>query len=76
MEPMFEALRKIHDARDYCAEHGKYPEGTVGDGQSFDDWAADLAEVAMAQEMTERDTQADALNLKRRHRMNIFANRG
>lgn len=76
MEPMFEALKRICDARDYCAEHGEYPAGSVGEGQGFDDWAADLAEAAIAQEMAERDAQADALNIKRMHRTNIFVGRG
>lgn len=66
--PMFEALKKIRDARDYCAEHGKYPEGTVGEGQEFDDWAADIAESAIEKEMVELDEQADALNMKRLHK--------
>ena len=38
------ALRQIIQARDYCAEHGHYPDGTVGHDQGFDDWAADLAQ--------------------------------
>lgn len=41
------ALEKIRDARDYHAEHGKYPKGTLKRSQSFDDWAADVAEQAL-----------------------------
>lgn len=42
------ALREIVRARDYHAEHGIYPPGTVSQAdQSFDDWAADLAEVVL-----------------------------
>jgi len=38
------ALREIVRARDYHAEHGIYPPGTVDRAdQCFDDWAADLA---------------------------------
>lgn len=46
--PLLWALRKIIQARDYCAEHGHYPDGTVGGDQGFDDWAADLATEALA----------------------------
>ena len=42
------ALVQILDARDYSAEHGEYPVGTVGDDQAFDDWAAEVAGVALA----------------------------
>lgn len=70
--PMFEALRKIRDARDFCAENGEYPDGTVGDGQAFDDWAADIAEAAIANELAELDAQADALGMKRLHRKPVY----
>lgn len=76
MDPMFEALKRIRDARDYFTEYSKYPEGTVSEGQLFDDWAADVAESAIAPEMAELDAQADALNMKRLHRTNMFTERG
>jgi hypothetical protein len=42
------ALREIVRARDYHAEHGIYPPGTVDRAnQCFDDWAADLAEAVL-----------------------------
>ena len=42
------ALREIVRARDYHAEHGIYPPGTVDRAnQCFDDWAADLADVVL-----------------------------
>ena len=41
------ALREIVRARDYHAEHGIYPPGTVRLDQCFDDWAADLADVVL-----------------------------
>lgn len=42
------ALREIVRARDYYAEHGIYPPGTVDrENQCFDDWAADLADVVL-----------------------------
>lgn len=48
--PMKKALLTIKHARDHHAEHGEYPEGTVGKDQCFDDWAADLAGKALAEE--------------------------
>ncbi|GAA0907519.1 hypothetical protein GCM10009552_15570 [Rothia nasimurium] len=42
------ALVQILGARDYSAEHGKYPVGTVGHDQAFDDWAAEVAGAALA----------------------------
>lgn len=47
-DAMADALRRIRNARDYCAEHGRYPAGTVGADQAFDDWAADLADSALS----------------------------
>ncbi len=42
------ALEAIRDARDYCAEHGHYPESTgIGEERWFDDWAADIAQGAI-----------------------------
>lgn len=41
------ALTQIKLARDYCAVNGEYPYGTVGEDQSFDDWAAEVAEKAL-----------------------------
>lgn len=41
------ALGLIRHARDYRAEHGRYPADTVEDGLSFDDWAADVADRAL-----------------------------
>jgi hypothetical protein len=49
---MLSALKEIRDARDYCAEHGKYPENTLAPDQEFDDWAADVAAAAICK--TER----------------------
>lgn len=46
-DPQVAALERIKWARDYCAEHGEYPDGTVGKDQQFDDWAADVAEKAL-----------------------------
>ena len=47
---LVETCRKIMHARDYHAEHGRYPEGAegvaIGDRQ-VDDWAADLVEAAL-----------------------------
>jgi hypothetical protein len=42
---MAEALRRIRDARDYHADHGRYPPqfGIV----CFDDWAADIADTVL-----------------------------
>lgn len=39
-------LRTIVDARDYHAEHGRYPEYPLGPApdQSFDDWASDIVD--------------------------------
>jgi hypothetical protein len=44
------ALHIIVNARDYHADTGDYPSYPYGPrkGQCFDDWAADLAEVAIA----------------------------
>lgn len=44
---MLAALRLIRDARDYNAEHGQYPAGSLGEDQEFDDWAADVAQTAI-----------------------------
>ena len=44
---MGKALATIVFARDFHAEHGHYPSGTVTAGQEFDDWAADVAEKAL-----------------------------
>ena len=43
------ALYSIVQARDHCAEHGRYPASPLGPGidQAFDDWAADVAEHAL-----------------------------
>lgn len=41
------ALRKIRDARDFHAEHGSYPEQANICGRPFEDWAADVACVAL-----------------------------
>lgn len=41
------ALKRIRDARDHSAEFGHYPDGTVGKGQQFDDWAADVASAVI-----------------------------
>lgn len=45
------ALQLIRDARDYYAEHGRYPLWPEGpdsyNEQCFDDWAADLSEMAV-----------------------------
>jgi len=47
------ALLAIRSARDYHAEHGKYPAGTLQSDQCFDDWAADVAgEALRTYEMT------------------------
>lgn len=46
-DPLRAALTSIRYARDYCAEYGEYPNGTVGEDQEFDDWAADIAEKAL-----------------------------
>jgi hypothetical protein len=43
-----EALRRIRDARDHCAEHGVYPPDFGVDGyECFDDWAADIAATVL-----------------------------
>jgi len=44
-----DALTTIRDARDYCAVHGEYPPGYLGEDQEFDDWAADIADTVLAQ---------------------------
>lgn len=44
------ALKAIVDARDYHAEHGHYPAHLLASDQSFDDWAADLAQKALNSE--------------------------
>lgn len=44
------ALERIRDARDFCADHGGYPDPPAGPDtrtQSFDDWAADVAGAAL-----------------------------
>jgi len=42
------ALSVIQQARDYHADAGEYPPGTVDrDNQEFDDWAADLCSVVL-----------------------------
>jgi len=42
------AAQEIVDARDYHADTGEYPEGTVDeDNQCFDDWAADVLSGAI-----------------------------
>ena len=47
------ALTTIMAARDYHAEQGQYPEGTLQPDQCFDDWAADVSDKALRQyEMT------------------------
>lgn len=46
-DPVRAALVRIAWARDWHAEHGVYPKGTLGEDQSFDDWAADVAERAL-----------------------------
>lgn len=46
-DPVRAALARIRWARDYNAEHGEYPKGTLGEDQEFDDWAADVAEKAL-----------------------------
>ena len=46
LERAQDALCKIIRAREHHAEHGKYPlppEGPDPSSQSFDDWAADVA---------------------------------
>lgn len=56
------AMQEIIRVRDYCAEHGKYPEGTVSyPEQRFDDWAADLCkETSVELEFCKRcDTDLD-----------------
>lgn len=45
---MLEALKRIRDARDYHAEHGEWPPAVFGADQEFDDWAADVADAAIA----------------------------
>lgn len=44
---MLAALKAIRDVRDYFAENNEYPANTIGKDQCFDDWAADLASVAI-----------------------------
>jgi len=41
------ALKRITDARDSMAEHGKYPFPGPASDQEFDDWAADVASQAI-----------------------------
>ena len=45
---LVEALKQILAARDFNAEHGRYPPGSLNADQAFDDWAADLASSALA----------------------------
>ena len=51
-DPVRAALQMISWARDYHAEHCTYPEGTVGDDQNFDDWAAEVADMALRGEIS------------------------
>lgn len=44
---MLKTLKAIVVARDHYAKTGKYPEGTVGPDQEFDDWAASVADEAI-----------------------------
>jgi hypothetical protein len=44
---MMSALKRIREARDYCADHGTYPPDSVASDQAFDDWAADLVDTAL-----------------------------
>lgn len=59
------ALKRIRDVRDCLAEHGRYP--ASGDGpnidQDFDDWAADVANVAidLAEPVIDRSPSAGLL---------------
>tara|TARA_R110000824_G_scaffold166291_2_gene343068 strand:+ start:1654 stop:2088 length:435 start_codon:yes stop_codon:yes gene_type:complete len=46
---MSSALMTIRSARDYHAEHGQYPAGTLQPDQCFDDWAADVAGAGLHQ---------------------------
>jgi hypothetical protein len=43
---IIDAARAVINARDHFAEHGTYPPDTVGAGQCFDDWAADVLQNA------------------------------
>lgn len=45
--PSERALAAILKARDFHAENGYYPPGTITEGQWFEDWAADLAESTL-----------------------------
>lgn len=44
------ALQRIREARDFHAEHGRYPVGVATGDKCFDDWAADLADEALKEE--------------------------
>lgn len=48
-EHLVDALLKIQEARDHCADATVYPEYPNGPGpdQAFDDWAADVASEAL-----------------------------
>ena len=48
------ALNKIVRARDHHADHASYPTPPNGptEDQCFDDWAAEVAEAALKQEVT------------------------
>ena len=45
---LLEALKKIRDERDYLAEHGIYSPNGPAAPDCFDDWAADIADTAIA----------------------------
>lgn len=49
VERLRKALEQIVNARDYNAEHGSYPPDTLKPDQEFDDWAADVAQAALAE---------------------------
>ena len=59
--PLTDALKLIRNARDYFAEHGEYQPDAGPDGvhQQFDDWAADLADRALAVNKVLRDLIAE-----------------
>ena len=46
-DPRVAALRRIKWARDYHADYGVYPANTVKKNQTFDNWAANVAEKAL-----------------------------
>ena len=45
---LFVACEAIRNARDYNADYGYYPPGMLSEDQCFDDWAADIADKAIA----------------------------